>query len=82
MLRYLVGRIERHPNGRKPESHILRPLVSGTVEASCHTERGCVSRFKTLSGLISSLEVVNDAGERGVKLIQVTLNLNVFGGED
>ena len=43
VLRYLVGRIDRHPNGRKPESHILSPLVSGTVEASCHTERGCVS---------------------------------------
>ena len=37
--------------------------------------------FKTLSGFISSLEVVNDAGERGVKLIQVTLNLNVLAGE-
>ena len=35
-----------------------------------------------ISGFISSLEVVNDAGERGVKLIQVTLNLNVLGGED
>ena len=37
--------------------------------------------FKTLSSFISSLEVVNDAGERGVKLIQINLNLNVLGGE-
>ena len=42
MLRYLVGRIDRHPKGRKPGSHILCP-ASGTVEAICHTERGCVS---------------------------------------
>ena len=31
--------------------------------------------FKTFSGFISSLEVVNDPGERGVKLIQVFHNL-------
>ena len=36
--------------------------------------------FKTLSGFISSLEVVNDAGERGVKLIQVTLDLRYLEG--
>ena len=43
ILRYLVGRINRHPRGQKPERHILCPLVSGTTSGSCYLEDGCVS---------------------------------------
>ena len=43
VLRYIVGRINRHPRGQKPERHILCPLASGTTSGSCYSEKGCVS---------------------------------------